>query len=298
MRDSELRGDNIIEEMSDLPDGIQTDPAREEERGSVDGDRRGAKPPEAGRRIRRLLDRPPNGLLRGIETDVDIVYVVDCSAAMAPLMDRVRRFIPAFGDRVREELEAKNRRIRELRSRVVAFGDRFSDRADPARPPIRESGFFRMPGERKALETFLNELGAAGGDAEASFALEALRLAFHSPWKQLKEGGRGRQVVVLFTLCRAQPPGRNDPALGPRIPRGIRESLEKLEEEYRDPSVFPSRNGIPSYRRLLLFTPANAYPWDRMECWGAALHAPLIPGSGLPDPDTDAACSLISGEIA
>ncbi|MBQ6594058.1 MAG: hypothetical protein IJH78_00155, partial [Clostridia bacterium] len=191
--------------------------------------------------------------------------------------------------------------IRELRSRVVAFGDRFSDRADPARPPIRESGFFRMPGERKALETFLNGLEAAGGDAEASSALEALRLAFHSPWKQLKEGGRGRQIVVLITLCRAQPPedpGRNDPAFGPRVPRSIPEALEKLKEEYGDPSVFPFRNGVPSGRRLLLFTPANAYPWDRMERWDAALHAPLTPGSGFPDPDIYMACSLISGDIA
>ena len=227
----------------------------------------------------------------------DIVFVIDCTGSMRPLLDQVKERALVFADELRCAMAEHERELHSLRVRIVGFRDCYADLEDPACPPFVESRFFSLPEEREDFTAFLNALEPVGGGFPPESALEALHLAFRSPWKQPEKGECRRQIVVLFTDAAANPledPRRARPEYGSRYPEGVPESLDGLEREFCDPAVFPhTGNGAVLEHRLVLFTPENELPWKQMMNWEAVLAEWIRPEDGLGDLEMDTIYSML-----
>ena len=84
---------------------------------------------------------------RGLSYAVDIVFCIDVTGSMTPILDAVKANALGFYDDVQTNLTAKGKNVAQLRVRVVAFRDFVAD-GDAA---LEESPFFTLPDERNAF---------------------------------------------------------------------------------------------------------------------------------------------------
>ena len=136
---------------------------------------------------------------RGLSYAVDIVFCIDVTGSMTPILDQVKANALRFYDDVQSNLTAKGKNIDELRVRVVAFRDIVAD----GEAALQESPFFALPTEQGGFSAFVNGLTAEGGGDAPESGLEAVALAMTSPWTT--RGDRRRQVVVVWTDQPAHP---------------------------------------------------------------------------------------------
>ena len=210
------------------------------------------------------------------QLNIDVVFVIDCTGDMVDRLDKVKQLVLWYEDGLHEFCESRGYTHCSLRIRIriIGYRDFYYDWEDPDHPPIEASAFFNIPEQKEELIAFLDRLEAAGGEDEPASGLEALHLAFHSDWKQPEEGMREQQHIILITNSAAHKlddPMRYDPRFNSHYPEGMPKNLEELENEYNDPDVFPSRNGIVKGHRLILFAPENEYPWSELMCWECGL---------------------------
>ena len=144
---------------------------------------------------------------------MDIVFCIDVTGSMTPIIDAVKANALGFYDDVQTNLTAKGKNVAQLRVRVVAFRDFVADGA----AALEESPFYALPDERNAFSEFVNGLIAEGGGDAAESGLEAVALAVNSPWTTRRRssppGDRG-----LDRPARAHP--RRRPSCRPTWPRG------------------------------------------------------------------------------
>ena len=95
---------------------------------------------------------------RGLSYAVDIVFCIDVTGSMTPIIDAVKANALGFYDDVQTNLTAKGKNVAQLRVRVVAFRDFVAD-GDAA---LEESPFYTLPDERNGFSEFVNGLIAAG----------------------------------------------------------------------------------------------------------------------------------------
>jgi hypothetical protein len=210
---------------------------------------------------------------RGLSYAVDIVFCIDVTGSMDPIIDAVKTNALRFYDDVQSNLVAKGKNVDELRVRVVAFRDLAAD----GEAAIQESPFYRLPDDRSAFSGFVDGLVAEGGGDAPESGLEAVALAVNSQWTS--RGDRRRQVVVVWT---DQPANPLDPALVPadlqsRVP-GDFSALTDLWEDTQ------GRLGASS-KRLILFAPDGPGWSDISSVWENVVHHPSQAGGGLSDVD-------------
>jgi hypothetical protein len=210
---------------------------------------------------------------RGLSYAVDIVFCVDVTGSMTPILDQVKANALRFYSDVQSNLTAKGKAIDELRVRVVAFRDIVAD-GEAAR---QESAFFELPAEATGFSGFVNGLVAEGGGDAPESGLEALALAMTSPWTT--RGDRRRQVIVVWT---DQPAHSLDasalpPAFAGRVPADF-SALTDLWEDPQGPLGSSSK-------RLILFAPDGPGWSDISGVWENVVHHPSQAGSGLSDVD-------------
>ncbi len=136
---------------------------------------------------------------RGLSYSVDIVFCIDVTGSMTPIIDAVKGNALGFFDDVQANLTDKGKNVAQLRVRVVAFRD-FAADGDGA---LEESPFFTLPEERAAFSDFVNGLTAQGGGDAPESGLEAVALAVNSSWTTT--GDLRRQVIVVWTDQPAHP---------------------------------------------------------------------------------------------
>jgi hypothetical protein len=210
---------------------------------------------------------------RGLSYAVDIVFCVDVTGSMTPILDQVKaNALRVYGD-VQSNLTAKGKTIDELRVRVVAFRDIIAD----GEAALQESPFFGLPAEEAGFSGFVNGLVAEGGGDAPESGLEAVALAMTSPWTT--RGDRRRQVIVVWT---DQPAHSLDvsalpPALAGRVPADF-SALTDLWEDAQGPLGSSSK-------RLILFAPDGPGWSDISGVWENVVHHPSQAGSGLSDID-------------
>ena len=210
---------------------------------------------------------------RGLSYAVDIVFCVDVTGSMTPILDQVKaNALRFFGD-VQSNLTAKGKTIDELRVRVVAFRDIVAD----GEAALQESPFFELPAEETGFSGFVNGLVAEGGGDAPESGLEAVALAMTSPWTT--RGDRRRQVIVVWT---DQPAHSLDasavpPALAGRVPA----DFSALTDVWEDPQG-PLGS---SSKRLILFAPDGPGWSDISGVWENVVHHPSQAGNGLSDID-------------
>jgi hypothetical protein len=206
---------------------------------------------------------------RGLSYAVDIVFCIDVTGSMTPILDQVKANALRFYDDVQSNLTAKGKNIDELRVRVVAFRDIVAD-GDAA---LQESPFFALPTEQEGFSAFVNGLVAEGGGDAPESGLEAVALAMTSPWTT--RGDRRRQVVVVWTDQPAHPLDASalPPALGGRVPADF-SALTDLWEDPQGPLGSSSK-------RLILFAPDGPGWSDISSVWENVVHNPSQAGGGL-----------------
>ncbi len=210
---------------------------------------------------------------RGLAYAVDIVFCIDVTGSMTPILDTVKTNALRFYDDVQKNLTEKGKNVDQLRVRVVAFRDFVADGG----AAMQESPFYELPSEQAQFSDFVNGLIAQGGGDAPESGLEAVSLAINSPWTA--SGDRRRQVIVVWTDTPAQPLGAAPlPAeLAGRIPANFSDLTDLWENEQ---GVMGS-----SSKRLILFAPDGPGWSDVSGVWENVVHHPSQAGGGLSDVD-------------
>ncbi len=221
-------------------------------------------------------DPPPQSSMaapRGLSYAVDIVFCIDVTGSMDPIIDAVKTNALGFYDDVQANLTEKGKNVAQLRVRVIAFRDFDAD--GPA--ALEESPFFSLPEERAEFSDFVSGLVAQGGGDAPESGLEAVALAISSPWTTT--GDRRRQVIVVWT---DQPAHPLDPATVPadlssRVPADFSALTDAWEDE----------QGLmgSSSKRLILFAPDGPGWSDISAVWENVVHNPSQAGGGLSEVD-------------
>jgi hypothetical protein len=210
---------------------------------------------------------------RGLSYAVDIVFCIDVSGSMTPILDAVKSHALGFYDDVQTNLTAKGKNVSQLRVRVVAFRDLVAD----GEAGLEESPFYTLPTERTGFSEFVSGLIAQGGGDIPESGLEAVSLSINSPWTTT--GDRRRQVIVVWT---DQPAHPLDPSVVPadltsRIPADFSALTDAWEDE----------QGVmgTSSKRLILFAPDGPGWSDISSVWENVVHHPSQAGGGLSEVD-------------
>jgi len=210
---------------------------------------------------------------RGLSYAVDIVFCIDVTGSMDPILDAVKANALGFYDDVQTNLTEKGKNVSQLRVRVIAFRD-FAADGDAA---LEESPFYELPDDRTGFSEFVNGLIAQGGGDAAESGLEAVALAIDSPWTRV--GDRRRQVIVVWT---DQPTHTLDASVLPadlasRVPADFSALTDRWEDE----------QGLmgSSSKRLILFAPDGPGWSDISSVWENVVHNPSQAGGGLSEVD-------------
>lgn len=211
----------------------------------------------------------------GIDTKVDLVFVIDATGSMQPTIDMVKDSALSFHEKLQEVMQSAKRNIVALRIKVVWFRDYYYD-GDYA---YGESKFFELPEEKEEFREFVSNISAKGGGDDPESSLEALTQAMRSDFVQ--DGTRRRHIIVLFTDAAAHPFEDYDdlvaaaakkgckPSMYPEnMPKNISEFYNAWEGNAMAQDALGSDGQAtkldPTGRRMVLFAP-NDYPWADME---------------------------------
>ena len=210
---------------------------------------------------------------RGLSYAVDIVFCIDVTGSMTPIIDQVKTNALRFYDDVQSNLTAKGKNVDQLRVRIIGFRDFVADGA----AALDESPFFTLPDERADFSAFVNGLVAEGGGDAPESGLEAVALAIDSSWTTV--GDRRRQVIVVWTDQPAQP--LNPSVLPPDIASRVSPDFSALTDAWEDEQ---GRMGSSS-KRLILFAPDGPGWSDISGVWENVVHHPSQAGGGLSEVD-------------
>ncbi|MBO4556465.1 MAG: VWA domain-containing protein [Elusimicrobiales bacterium] len=236
------------------------------------------------------------GEIRSIDTNVDIVFAVDATGSMEPLIEKVKQLTVSLKDDIEKGLEDKHRKINNLRVKVIAFRDYYVD-GDGA---MEESDFFILPEEEDDFRDFVSNIRAGGGGDEPESGLEALALALRSDFVQ--DGDKKRHIIVLFTDASAHPLEKQKDGVPSNYPANM---FKNLHEFYNKWGVGQESLGMSSYeeqmsrnaKRLILFAP-NVYPWDEIEAnFDNTIRKDMDKGNNGRDLKLDDVIALITGSI-
>lgn len=229
-----------------------------------------AGPPSAAEQSSLATPTPAR---RGLSYAVDIVFCIDVTGSMTPILDAVKANALRFYQDVQTNLTAKGKNVDELRVRVVAFRDLAAD----GEAAIQESPFYQLPADQAAFSDFVNGLVPEGGGDAPESGLEAVSLAMSSPWTT--RGDRRRQVIVVWTDQPAHPldPSLLPPHLSERVPADF-SALTDRWEDAQGPLGSSSK-------RLILFAPDGPGWSDISGVWENVVHHPSQAGGGLSDVD-------------
>jgi hypothetical protein len=206
---------------------------------------------------------------------VDIVFVIDCTGSMRPVLDEVKRGAMGFHERLTEAMGAKNKRISNLRIAVIAYRDFIHDKAEHA---MSATPFFVLPDQIADFNTSVHRLAPFGGGDEPESGLEALALALQAGWERGLD--RRRHIVVVFTDASAHPLERGAHVTQPMYGEHMPKSLDDLTEMWEAPQGGPMEFAA---KRLLLYAP-DCEPWNTISAsWSNTLHYLSNAGQGLND---------------
>jgi len=240
-----------------------------------------------------------------IDTNVDLVFVIDATRSMQTTIDMVKESALTFQEKLYEYMKEAKRNIKNLRIKVIWFRDFYYD----GNYAYDESKFFELPEEKEEFRDFVNGIKEAGGGDAPESGLEALTLAMRSDFVQ--EGDKKRHIIVLFTDDAAHPfedyesltaeaakKGCKPTMYPENMPENISEFFNAWEGNGMNEDVFAGDSGESkldaSGRRMVLFAP-NEYPWSDMEVeLSYVIRKDIVTGHGGSELDMDDVFSLIA----
>lgn len=300
--DDELEDLDEPESLDDEPESLDDDDELDMDDGEELGDGDELPPPEPMPEHPKLNVQKVNKL--GMKLNVDVTVVIDVTGSMENMIEAIKRDVTNFRTLVFEKLsqnlqkKRQDRALNKMRVRVVAYRDYNYDweaAQQPKHGPMLQSCFYDLDDEteREALQNFVNQLEATGGEDAPESALEALHYAINSDW-DFSEGVAHRQVIMLFTDAPGLPLEDERNATNPHYPTdaNMPKSLIELQAEYNDKHVIN-----PSAQRLLIFAPVDCYPWNEISEWNAATVSNVIPDSGLSEVAIGTIIAALTGSL-
>lgn len=218
---------------------------------------------------------------------VDIVFCIDCTGSMGPVLDASKALALGFHDELKRDLEEQQKTVDQLRVKVIAFRDYYADAAGS----MSESRFFTLPDDASDYAAFVNGLDASGGGDEPESGLEAFALAMNSDWNT--SSGRKRHIICMLTDASAHPLEKAGKGAPSHYPNDLPKTFDALTDMW-----FGEMDD--KARRLVIFAP-EAYPWSEI-CpeqggFDNAIHYPSRGGVGLSDVDYKQIINLIANSI-
>jgi hypothetical protein len=203
----------------------------------------------------------------GLRYHVDIVFCIDCTGSMSPVIDLVKEKVRKFPIDLNDALAKKDQHVHELRVRVIAFRDFASD-ADC----LEASEFFIVapPTDLADFKLFVNQISANGGGGdEPESGLEALAIAIGSDWTD--HGDKQLHLIMMFTDASAHPLESRVGAIPATFTHVVPDSLEGLTDMWdRGMGVNLNRGA----RQMIIFGP-DAYPWRTIsDAWSDVVFVP------------------------
>ena len=219
----------------------------------------------------------------GLETYADIIFCIDLTGSMGPVINQVKNTALAFHRQMLDALDKRGRDVKQLRIKVIGYRDIYVDTE-----AFVESEFFCLPQEEDRFRSFVMNLRPLGGGDEPESGLEALVKAIKSDW--IQEGARRRHVIAVFTDASAHKLEKNIAGTIPGMPK----SLEEVEELWCSSSQDVELKLGQNDKRLVLFAP-NRYPWtDISEEWDSVWHKVCNGGAGLEDIEMDTIINFLA----
>lgn len=239
--------------------------------------------------------------LGGISTFVDIVFCIDLTASMAPLINTVKELtLNLYDDLIKEMREKKSRIVKQLRVKVIGFRDFYCD----GQYALEESSFFTLPEQKNEFSSFVRKLEAKGGGDEPENALEAIALAMKSNWVKVTNSNteKARNVVIVFTDASAHPLEKQLDGVDENYPKGMLKSYNELYEAWCGQGSLAGSTGEyvmdKMAERLVIFAPEDAYPWsDMAEEIDYAAFVPISAAKGGAEIGKRTIIAQISGSI-
>lgn len=233
-----------------------------------------------------------------IDTNVDIVFAIDATGSMQPLIDKVKSLTLRFREELEKGLKQNRRTINTLRIKVIVFRDYYVDGQDA----MEESRFFILPEEKQDFYNFISRIGVGGGGDEPESGLEALALALRSDFTH--KGDKKRHIIVLFTDASAHPYEQQQDGVPSNYPSNMFKNLSELYEAWGEGQESLGGSGFGGIRmsrsakRLVLFAP-NAYPWNDLEMdLDNTIRKNMDRGNGGEDLDLEDVIALVANSIA
>lgn len=232
-----------------------------------------------------------------VNTNVDIVFAIDATESMQPLIDKVKSLTLSFRDELEAGLAKNKRKICNLRIKVIVFRDYYVD----DKYAMEESRFFILPEEKREFHDFVSKIKAGGGGDEPESGLEALAVALRSDF--VKEGDKRRHVIVLFTDASAHKYEQQFDGIPSNYPTNMFRNLGDLYQAWGSGQDALgagrcSRLMEKEAKRMVLFAP-SVYPWNDIEVdLENVIRKDLDKGNGGRDLDLDDVIALVSNSIA
>lgn len=219
---------------------------------------------------------------------VDIVFVIDITGSMTPVIEQVKAGAMSFHEQLMYTMGQKDKFVTNLRLRVVAYRDYYDNPSDA----LFHTPFFNLPDDAAHFHGYVSGLFADGGGDEPESGLEALGVAMASDWERGLD--RRRHVVVLFSDASAHPLEASHGRAVPGYPTHIPNTFDGLTDQWDDP-----QGHVMEYaaKRLLLYAP-DVYPWNVISAnWDNVLHYPSRAGQGLNELEFAQIIDAIAGSV-
>ena len=215
--------------------------------------------------------------LGGVTKYVDIVFCIDVTASMVPIINTAKALTLNFYDDFframplsKQTLEKPS--VKQLRVKVIAFRDYYCD----GPYAMEESDFFELPKQKNEFRNFVASLEAKGGGDEPENALEAMALAMKSDWVRVTNPNteKARNVVVIFTDASAHPLEKSVDGVSEYYPADMLKNYNELYDAWCGSDSWCGQRPLMDYNesyamnknaeRLVIFAPEDAYPWSDM----------------------------------
>lgn len=229
---------------------------------------------------------------------VDIVFCIDCTETMDFILNIIKEKALSFYADVQRSMSTKDKRISQLRVRVVAFRDYLAydeekHRGSKGNYPMLVTDFFTLPIDAQKLEVSVKSLYPIGGGDDPEDGLEALAYAIRSEW-DIDEGAKHRNIIVVWTDAEPHPLGYGKRAS--TYPKGMAKDFSELTMWWGNRKM-PGYMNDQASKRLILFAPGEGLWCDISQIWDNTIHHKSEAGGHLSEVDYDTIISCISNSI-
>ena len=219
--------------------------------------------------------------------NVDVVMVIDATASMGGLIDKVKCNANSFHGDLTAAMEQKGKKINQLRCRVIVFRDYDADGVSNA---MMATDFYNLPEQTQSFQNAVDLIEAKGVGDDPEDGLEALAFAIKSDWN--REGQKRRQIIVVWSDDGTHPLGKGPKMYMPGYPSRMPRSFDELTNLWDSPADIDY-----NAKRLILFTPDREAWSDISNSWDQVIHYPSEAGNGLEDVNYDVILNEINNSI-